>query len=385
MKKYVFKKKRLIFLIIVFDFVGSLFAWPLKFLYPQKKPGTISRILLIRLDHVGDVIMSTVVLRPLREAFPQARIDILVADWAYDLVKNSPYLDTVIPFNLAWFDRKRYPSLWTQIKDLRALIKIIKKGDYDAAVDLKGDLRQIIALFLSRVTYRISYGITGGGFLLSHNPEYRRGCHETDHNLDLVKELGVVIEKAKADLFVSVAAEKTAEKILKGNSIPERFVVLHVLSGHNQKNWQNEKFSHLVRYIGVKKGLAVVLIGTDREKKIVDDVIAEADIHAINLCGKTDLETLAGVIKKASLFVGIDSGPAHIAAACGVPAIILFSGTNDRHQWAPRGDLVRIMYPGDGKNLSSLDSESVFRVVDNMLDQTPLEGFHTGHLPSVKK
>ena len=75
MKKYVFKKKRLVFLITVFDFVGSLCAWPLKFLYPKKKPETISRILLIRLDHLGDVIMSTVVLRPLREAFPQARID----------------------------------------------------------------------------------------------------------------------------------------------------------------------------------------------------------------------------------------------------------------------------------------------------------------------
>jgi len=368
MKKYVFKKKRLVFLITVFDFVGSLFSWPLKFLYPKKKPETISRILLIRLDHVGDVIMSTVVLRPLREAFPQARIDFLVANWAYDMVKNSPYLDRVIPFKPAWFDRERCPSLCAQIKDLLALIKIIKNGDYDAAVDLKGDLRQIIALFLAGVTYRISYGITGGGFLLSHHPEYHRGCHETEHNLDLIKVLGAVIEKAKADLFVSVAAEKTTEKILKENGIPERFVVLHVLSAHNQKNWQNEKFSHLVRYIGVKKGLAVVLIGTDRDKKIVDDVIAEADIHAVNLCGKTDLETLAGVIKNAALFVGIDSGPAHIAAGCDVPAIILFSGMNDRCQWAPHGDLVRVVYPGDGKDLSSIDSESVFRVLDNILD-----------------
>jgi ADP-heptose:LPS heptosyltransferase len=368
MKKYVFKKKRLIFLIIVFDFIGSLFAWPLKFLYPKKKPETISSILLIRLDHVGDVIMSTVVLRPLREAFPQARIDFLVAEWAYDVVKNSPYLDRVIPFKPAWFDRECHPRLGAQIKDLRALIEIIKKGDHDATIDLKGDLRQIVALFLAGVKYRISYGITGGGFLLSHHPEYRRGCHETEHNFDLAKVLGVASEKAKTDLFVSVAAEKNAAKILKENNIPEQFAVMHVLSGYNQKNWQNDKFAHLVRYIAVKKGLAVALIGTDRDKKIVDDVIAEADIQAVNLCGKTDLETLAGVIKKASLFVGIDSGPAHIAAACGVPSIILFSGTNDRHQWAPHGDLVRLLYPGDGKDLSSIDSESVCRVLDNMLD-----------------
>lgn len=368
MKKYVFKKKRLVILITIFDFVGSLFAWPLKFFYPKKKPETFSRILLIRLDHVGDVIMSTVVLRPLREAFPQARIDFLVADWAYDVVKNSPYIDTVIPFKPAWFDRERCPSLCAQIKDLRTLITIIKKGAYDTGIDLKGDLRQIIALFLSGVKYRISYGITGGGFFLSHHAEYRRGCHETEHNLELLKALGVTSGKAKIDFFVSGAAKKNAEKILKGNGIPERFVVLHVLSGHNQKNWQNEKFSHLARHISVKKGLAVVLIGTDRDKKIVDDVIAAADVHAVNLCGKTDLETLAVVIKKASLFVGIDSGPAHIAAACGVPAIILFSGINDRRQWASHGDLVRLLYPGEGKDLSSIDPESVCRVVDNMLD-----------------
>jgi ADP-heptose:LPS heptosyltransferase len=141
-----------------------------------------------------------------------------------------------------------------------------------------------------------------------------------------------------------------------------------VLSGHNQKNWQNDKFSHLLRYIGVKKDLAVALIGTERDKIIVDDIIAEADVHAVNLCGKTDLETLAGVIKKTSLFVGVDSGPAHIATACGVPTIILFSGKNDRNQWAPHGNLVRLLYPEDGKDLSCIDLESVCRVVDTMLD-----------------
>jgi ADP-heptose:LPS heptosyltransferase len=66
--------------------------------------------------------------------------------------------------------------------------------------------------------------------------------------------------------------------------------------------------------------------------------------------------------------VGIDSGPAHIAAACGVPSIILFSGINNRHQWASHKDLVRLLYPGDAKDLSSIDSESVCRVLDNMLD-----------------
>jgi ADP-heptose:LPS heptosyltransferase len=367
LKKYVFKKKRLIFLIIGFDFFGSLFAWAIKFLYPKTKPATISRILLIRLDHVGDVIMSTVVLRPLREAFPQAKIDFLVADWAYDVVKNNPYLDTVVPFKPGWFDREGNPSFGAQIKDLRGLIKIIKKGDYDTGIDLKGDLREIIALFLSGVKNRISYGITGGGFLLSHPVEYRSGCHEIEHNLDLVKVLGATSEKSKVDLFVSVAAEKNAVKILKENNVPEHFAAMHVLSGHNQKNWQNPKFSHLIRYIGEKKGLVVVLIGANRDKLIVDDIIAGGDVPAVNLCGTTDLETLAGVIKKATLFVGIDSGPAHIAATCGVPAIILFSGINDWRQWAPRGDFVRLLYPGDGQELSSIDSETVCRVVDTML------------------
>ncbi|MFH1664555.1 MAG: glycosyltransferase family 9 protein, partial [Candidatus Omnitrophota bacterium] len=81
----------------------------------------------------------------------------------------------------------------------------------------------------------------------------------------------------------------------------------------------------------------------------------------------TNIGTLGAILEKASLFVGVDSGPAHISAAAGIPTIVLFSGANDPAQWAPRGKNVRVIFPGLGNDLSHISTEEVCGVVDEVV------------------
>jgi len=103
--KYIFKKKYLILLMTVFDFVG---CWIFRFLNLfslQHSNSVISRILLIRLDHIGDVVMATALLKVLRSKHPKTIIDIMVPVWAADIIKENPYVDNVIVFTPTWFSR----------------------------------------------------------------------------------------------------------------------------------------------------------------------------------------------------------------------------------------------------------------------------------------
>jgi hypothetical protein len=101
--KYIFKKRWNIFLISLLDFFGNIVFLPFK-LFKKKIPGNVGKILIIRLDHIGDVIFSTVVPQSLKAHYKGAKITLLVGSWARDIVINNPYIDEVICYDAPWFD-----------------------------------------------------------------------------------------------------------------------------------------------------------------------------------------------------------------------------------------------------------------------------------------
>jgi ADP-heptose:LPS heptosyltransferase len=109
------------------------------------------------------------------------------------------------------------------------------------------------------------------------------------------------------------------------------------------------------------------LIGAQEDGLRIKDVITGAGVDVVDLAGRTKLSELGPLCAGASLFVGLDSGPSHIAAYTGIPTMILFSGVNDPVQWAPKGENVRIIYPGKGKDLSGITPVEVMREIDRVI------------------
>lgn len=358
--RYVYKKKYLIALAAVLDAIGGILFLPFKCLFRDRKR-ELKRILVVRLDHIGDVIMATGILEPLRSRYKGAVIDFMVSSASKAVLANDPSLSNLIVFDAPWFLRSK-TSAAQKISAFLKMTDIIRRGRYDAAIDLRGDLRHITAAFLAGVKTRVSYGITGGGFLLTHNVPYEPGKHQTDKNMSLLAPLGVSADEGKVKLFFDKVDENAADQFIKDRMAGRSYAVLHMVPGHSSKTWDIGNFGEVAGYIFEKKGLIPVVVGLNGDCKSTKKLINFCP-EIIDISGQTSLGMLYYLIRKSALFVGVDSAPAHLAAATGTKVIVLFSGINDPAEWAPRGDRVRVVCPGKGKDLSGVSVQEVERVI----------------------
>ncbi|MFA6635572.1 MAG: glycosyltransferase family 9 protein, partial [Candidatus Omnitrophota bacterium] len=322
--RYVYKKKIYAILFFLVDCVGGCFP-AITARFSRKCAETPKSILVIRLDHIGDIVMATSVFAPLRRAFPEARIDLLAPLWANELLGADSNVDNIVLFDATWFSRKK-TSFGAGLKAFFDVIRIIRNGKYDVAIDLRGDARHILAVFFAGVKCRISYGITGLGFLLTHKVSYGESLHEIDHNVALLEPLGIKNCNGKVSLPFSKESSLKAQNIKKNEGIDRPYAIFHTVSGQNEKNWTVEGFSGVIEHIAEAKGLIPVIIGSSEDSVYIERVMEIVSQKVINLAGKAGLGVLGPLCAGASLFVGLDSGPSHIAAASGVFTLILFSG-----------------------------------------------------------
>ncbi|MBF0493808.1 MAG: glycosyltransferase family 9 protein [Candidatus Omnitrophica bacterium] len=325
------------------------------------------KILVIRVDHIGDVINSTVVIKPLRKNFPHAKIDFLAPAWGMDIVKNNYSLNNVFEFTSAWFTRTP-KTFFDNIRSFFRMVRIIRNGRYDVCIDLRGDVRHIFASFIAGVPVRISYGITGCGFLLTHIMPYKKGIHETMKNILLLEPLGIKGGERRLELIFPERDGMSAKVLLQKFGVRGKYAVFHVTPGHDNKRWDMEKFTEVMEYLRTYHGITSVLVGSsDNEKEAMEFARGTAcrvpAISFVDIVGKTRLGELYNILKDAALFVGIDSAPAHLAAAAGIPVILLFSEVNDPAEWAPEGANVNVIYPAPGEKLADIPAHRVCELV----------------------
>jgi lipopolysaccharide heptosyltransferase II len=340
--KYIFKKKHYQLLAATFDFLGGVFIFPFK-LFWRNRPPNVGKILIIRLDHIGDVVFSTVVAQNLKAHYKGAKVTFLVASWAKDIVINNPYVDEVVCYDAPWFSRDQKKIV--DLKSFFRLAKQLRNQQYDIGFDLRGDIRHILLMVLAGVKFRIGYGITGGGFLLHRQAIYRNGVHAIEHNLDLIRDNGVNIILDKPQLYSCAEGEEKAKEFLRSNKISAGnfVVVIHPYGGYPSKNWLDDRFADLTKALFAEYRAKIIFVGVSEDKNSIDNIIRIKGTPAINAAGNFGLTGLFSILKRARLFIGVDSGPSHIAAAAGTPTVVLYSGTNSLKEWGPLEDNVRVI------------------------------------------
>ena len=185
---YVLKDKLYLLAVILIDFCGDIIVSILRIFRASKFPPEVNNILVVRLDHIGDVVYSTCVPQNLKARYPQARVDFLVANWAKELIINNPYIDEIICYDPPWFSRGGKKTAWF-VSLLKLIVKLRKKR-YDLGFDLRGDLKHIVLMWLAGIKFIVGYGITGGAFLLDRNVRYGEDAF-AGHSLDLLKAIGI--------------------------------------------------------------------------------------------------------------------------------------------------------------------------------------------------
>ncbi len=319
----------------VFDLLGALAVWLAtggRGLRPD--PQVLShprRILVVRLDHLGDVLFARPALAALRRAHPRARITVLVSPAGAELLARDPAVDDCLVFDAPWFRRGPTPAGQAGWQDL---VRQLRERKFDLSLDLRGDLRHHVLLWRAGVKVRIGYTATGGGFLLHVPLRLAVGRHEVERDFDAAAAAGAVRRpQAYPRLALTHAELQAAAKTWKQRS---RRVVVHPAAGDPSKCWPPENFRQVCAHLA-NAGCEVLLVGSAAERARAEQAAPRSGSRVRNLCGQTTVRQLAALIATSHLVVGNDSGPGHIAVTQGVPVVMLWSETNQPDEWGPWG------------------------------------------------
>ena len=357
--RYVRLRWRVLFTLI--DFVGELAFGVVRTLrallvraIPGRPPAPAKRldeprtILLIQLDHLGDAILSTVMFPALRGQYPQASIEVLASPSNRELFEATAEVDRVHVCRVSRLARTgrlgwTVATLWWGCR--------LRRRRVDLGIDVRGEFPHAMMLWLSGAPRRLGWNCGGGGFLLTQSPHFVANRPEVESRLALLAELGIHPETGAdtprpAFRPSAQARRRAAQWWANGRNVSSRAVriVMHVGAGTPAKQWPVEHWRELIGRLVVRLGARIVLVGGPGDRTVARSILENRPCPDVaDWTGCLGLDELAAVLKEADLFVGADSGPAHLAAAVGTPAVVLFSGTNSPRQWQPCGEHVSVV------------------------------------------
>ncbi len=322
----------------------------------------IEKILIIKLRHIGDVLLSAPVFRALRDNFPDAHISALVNKGTEKVLIGNPFINEIMVFDR---DIKKMNHFKKYAEEL-SFLKCIQKKRFDVTIDLTGGDRAAIISFISGAKYRLGWkskkGFIGKRYLYTHLSEPDRKSHMVLQNLDIIRQFGIGTDNLSIDLHVSENDRLFIKKILEENNIPlhpplnkrgqtgVKVVHVHPTSRWLFKCWKDEYMAEIITWL-VEQGMKVVVTSSpdkkemDKAKRILSLVSEFTLPHipslpregiggVIDLCGETTIKQLAAISEVSDLFFGVDSAPMHIAAAVGTPVVAMF-GPSGAFHWGP--------------------------------------------------
>ena len=285
----------------------------------QLTPG---RILVVESHLIGDIVMATPALRALRERFRSASIVLLSGPWGRELLDGQGLIDEFIEIRFPWstYDYS-IGNLWRMF---RVLVRL-RKVRWDLAIDVRGDLRNIVFLYFAGAHRRMSYDFTGGEYLLTDvvrdAPQLR---HIVQYNAHLVAQLGCDVGAAEPSLHVPDTRREEARTYLRAmDAIGDRFTIgIHPGASKPLRLWRAERFAELADRFLEEKGNRVIFFRGPADREIISAITAGMK-HSPSIIDQS-LSMLPALFQNCSVFIGLDSGGVHIAAAVGVPTVVLF-------------------------------------------------------------
>lgn len=299
------------------------------------------RILVIRPDHLGDVLLTIPALRALRRAQPNAEIHALVGTWSAEVLAPITEIDMVLTLAFPGFAREAETGGIAEPYILaHQTARKLRRIGYDQAIILRRDhWWGALVAFLAGIPIRVGTDVPNVQQFLTHAHPDVPG-HAVVNNYRLVRPLGAgSTPPEQIDYPVSDEARLAVNALLRDRGVDPNgpYGVIHVGSGAAVKNWEAERWAVVASALAGGLGGPIVLTGSSRETADADAISAAVPEGIVKLVGQTDLPALAALYAGARIVLGADSGPLHLAAAVGVPTVTLF-GPADPDEFRPWGN-----------------------------------------------
>lgn len=304
------------------------------------------RILCLRLERIGDLLMTVPALMHLRTLAPEATIDLVVGSWNHELAAAIPAVDRVEVLDAAWLARGaggRGPAA------LLSAARRWRARGYDLAFNFEPDIRSNLALAVSGARRVAGFASGGGGALLDVALDYDVRAHTADNALRLVHYAlgsgpGDQNQTMGSDPGLRLPTAAIAAAAARLAALPPGpRLGMHVSGGRAVKQWPEARFADLAARLVADRQAVIVLTGAPADRAQVD-VVKQAvpPERVLDVAGQMDLVALAALLAQLELFVTGDTGPMHLAHAVGTPVVGIF-GPSDPVRYAPRGARDRIV------------------------------------------
>ena len=304
------------------------------------------RILVVRPDRIGDVVLSLPVLDALRHRWPKAYLAMLARPYTREVLERNPCLDAIFEDDPE-DSHRGLGGFFGQVRRLR-------DHAFDTALVLMPTMRHVWMLFLAGIPRRISVGrkvyhaLTRTRSLSRHR--YIPLRHESDFCLDLARAVGAR-EPGDRPLIVLEERERTRARALLRREEDIPVIGIHPGNGRNAPNWTAERYAALARNLQDRHGAKIVVTGSAEEGHLAKTIVSWLDGPALSLAGKLSLGELIAVIGELDLLVSSSTGPMHLAGALGVSTVSVFCPLPARspERWRPLGGRDRNLLPPEGQ------------------------------------
>jgi ADP-heptose:LPS heptosyltransferase len=302
---------------------------------PSIGADVVRDVLVLRLDRIGDVLMSLPALADLRAAYPSARIRLAVGRWSEEIGRRAP-VDDVLVWSAPWVGRpsegaESHRALWRKARALR-------RDRIDLALDLQGDVRASWLMALTGARERVGYANTGGARLLTRVVPLDETISWVEQNRRAVASAagpGTMGRGARVELLGESDRER-ARALLRAQGLEGRrpLVGVHASGGRPVKQWGLGRWREVAGRLQREFGAAVLLTGGAADRPLAEEVARGLTGEVRDLTGRLSLLDSLAVIGALDLFLSPDTGPMHMAAAVGTPSVSVFGPSDARRYFS---------------------------------------------------
>jgi lipopolysaccharide heptosyltransferase II len=311
------------------------------FLYQKKTdplPENIQSILFIRVDRVGDMVLSTPAFRAIRAALPQVHLTVMASPANTSVLKNNPDVDDVVVYD-------RFAGVYEKIR----FIKRLRLQHFSLAVDPCNDyeLKTAFLTGMSGSAHRIGYAAFGREIFFNGAALRTDGNkHFVDETLDLLNNIGIPAGSRIPAIYISTDEQTWANNWMLENGFHDRKVIaIHPGAHYETQRWLPEYYAELIDLIRRQTQSDVILMGGATDAKTVDDILSMVKMD-VCVCIHYDLRKFFALLSQCQVLVCNNSGPLHCAVALNIPTIS-FMGPTVKEQWMPMGEIHQVLRMDD--------------------------------------
>lgn len=301
-------------------------------------------ILVMRLDNIGDVIMTSPALRAIKENFPDCRLTLMASPGGAQAVTLLPWIDEVLTWRVLWQDLGKLdfdPSREWE------LIKILQAGNFDAAIAFtsfsQSPYPAAFLCYLAGIPSRWGESKEfGHGLLTISVPPAPDEIHQVERNLRLIETAGLKVSDRTLNIKIPETAQQSALTLLQNSQFPS-YLLLNPWTSCQSRNYDSQRFAIAARQLANVTQMPVVVTGVEKDRVVSASLLTILGNCAIDLIGKTTLPQLAALIANAKLVLTNNTSTMHIADATRTPTVVMFAGTELESQWEPRNGYSRLL------------------------------------------